>query len=161
MKRITLEQAAKYIPLDDDLVNRKLHEAAYYALSPYPDPEMASKGWEKVTYYFHKKVDAYVNREGEGNQWVYILSNPSIPNALKIGFTNLTPELRAKQLSYSTGVVVPFKVAWAFRCFDGNLMENEVHIALKEYRISNQREFFQVDLEEAKSIITLIGKKYT
>jgi hypothetical protein len=40
-------------------------------------------------------------------------------------------------------------------------MENEVHTALNEYRISNQREFFQVDLEEAKNIITLIGKKYT
>ena len=40
-------------------------------------------------------------------------------------------------------------------------MENEIHEALKEYRISNQREFFRVDLEEAKNIITLIGKKYT
>ena len=38
MKKITLEQAKKYIPLDDDLVNRKLHEAEYYTLSPYPDP---------------------------------------------------------------------------------------------------------------------------
>lgn len=40
-------------------------------------------------------------------------------------------------------------------------MESEVHQALKEYRINNQREFFQIDLEEAKNIITLIGKKYT
>jgi hypothetical protein len=40
-------------------------------------------------------------------------------------------------------------------------MEAEVHETLKEYRISNQREFFQVDLEEAKNIITLIGEKYT
>ncbi len=80
---------------------------------------------------------------------------------MKIGYTNLTPELRAKQISTSTGVVMPFKVEWAFRCFDGNLMETEVHDALKEYRISNQREFFQVDLEEAKDIITLIGEKYT
>lgn len=90
-----------------------------------------------------------------------ILSNPSIPDVLKIGFTNLTPELRAKQLSSSTGVVIPFKVEWAFKCFDGNRMEAEVHSALKEYRISNQREFFQVDLEEAKSVIKLIGERYT
>ena len=40
-------------------------------------------------------------------------------------------------------------------------MEAEVHSALKEYRISNQREFFQVDLEEAKSVIKLIGERYT
>jgi len=160
MKKITLEQAAKYVPLDDDMVNRELHRASYYTMSPYPNSEMAKDGWEKVTYYLPKRNDTYINR-GDGNQWIYILSNPTIPDTLKIGYTNLSPELRAKQISSSTGVVVPFKVEWAFRCFDGSLMENEVHIALKEYRISNQREFFQVDLEEAKNIIMLIGKKYT
>ena len=160
MKRITLEQAQKYIPLDDDIVNRELHRASYYTMSPYPDSKMAKDGWEKVTYYLPKRNDTYINR-GDGNQWVYILSNPTIPNTLKIGYTNLSPELRAKQISSSTGVVVPFKVEWAFRCFDGSLMENEVHIALKEYRINNQREFFQVDLEEAKSVIKLIGERYT
>jgi hypothetical protein len=160
MKKITLEQAAKYVPLDDDVVNRELHRASYYTMSPYPNSEMAKDGWEKVTYYLPKRNDTYINR-GDGNQWIYILSNPTIPDTLKIGYTNLSPELRAKQISSSTGVVVPFKVEWAFRCFDGSLMENEVHIALKEYRISNQREFFQVDLEEAKNIIILIGKKYT
>ena len=160
MKRITLEQAQKYIPLDDDMVNRELHRASYYTMSPYPNSEMDKDGWEKVTYYYSKRNDIYANR-GEGNQWVYILSNPSIPDVLKIGFTNLTPELRAKQLSSSTGVVIPFKVEWAFKCFDGNRMEAEVHSALKEYRISNQREFFQVDLEEAKSVIKLIGERYT
>ena len=160
MKKITLEQAKKYVPLDDDMVNRELHRASYYTMSPYPNSEMAKDGWEKVTYYLPKRNDTYINR-GEGNQWVYILSNPSIPDVLKIGFTNLTPELRAKQLSSSTGVVIPFKVEWAFKCFDGNRMEAEVHSALKEYRISNQREFFQVDLEEAKSVIKLIGERYT
>lgn len=160
MKKITLEQAAKYVPLDDDMVNRELHRASYYTMSPYPDSKMAKDGWEKVTYYLPKRNDTYINR-GDGNQWIYILSNPTIPYTLKIGYTNLSPELRAKQISSSTGVVVPFKVEWAFKCFDGSLMENEVHIALKEYRISNQREFFQVDLEEAKNIIILIGKKYT
>ena len=160
MKKITLEQAKKYVPLDDDMVNRELHRASYYTMSPYPDSKMAKDGWEKVTYYLPKRNDTYINR-GNGNQWIYILSNPTIPDTLKIGYTNLSPELRAKQISSSTGVVVPFKVEWAFRCFDGNLMENEVHTALKEYRISNQREFFQVDLEEAKNVIKLIGEKYT
>ena len=160
MKKITLEQAKKYVPLDDDMVNRELHKASYYTMSPYPNSEMAKDGWEKVTYYLPKRNDTYINR-GDGNQWIYILSNPTIPDTLKIGYTNLSPELRAKQISSSTGVVVPFKVEWAFRCFDGSLMENEVHIALKEYRINNQREFFQVDLEEAKSVIKLIGERYT
>jgi hypothetical protein len=55
MKRITLEQAEKYTPLDDDTVNRNIHRASYYTISPHPNPEMASKGWEKVTYYLSKK----------------------------------------------------------------------------------------------------------
>ena len=55
MKRITLEQAQKYIPLEDDTVNRNLHRAAYYTISPHPNPEMARSGWEKVTYYLSKK----------------------------------------------------------------------------------------------------------
>jgi hypothetical protein len=142
------------------MVNRELHKASYYTMSPYPNSEMAKDGWEKITYYLPKRNDTYINR-GDGNQWIYILSNPTIPDTLKIGYTNLSPELRAKQISSSTGVVVPFKVEWAFKCFDGNLMENEIHEALKEHRINNQREFFRVDLEEAKNIITLIGKKYT
>jgi hypothetical protein len=159
MKRITLEQAKKYIPLENDEINKNLHRASYYTISPYPDSKIGDEGWEKVTYYIPKRSDIYINR-GEGNQWIYILSNISIPNTLKIGYTNLTPEIRAKQLSSSTGVVTPFKVEWAFKCFDGNLLENEIHGALNEYRINNQREFFQVDLEEAKNIITLIGEKY-
>ena len=38
MKKITLEQAQKYIPLDDDVVNRNIHRASYYAISPQPKP---------------------------------------------------------------------------------------------------------------------------
>jgi hypothetical protein len=35
-----------------------------------------------------------------------------------------------------------------------------VHDKLKAYRINNQKEFFHIDLEEAKEIITLIGTKF-
>ena len=37
----------------------------------------------------------------------------------------------------------------------------DVDGTLANVRISNQREFFQIDLEEAKNITTLIGEKYT
>ena len=39
-------------------------------------------------------------------------------------------------------------------------MEKDVHERLSEYRLSNQREFFQVDLEEVKEIINEIGECY-
>jgi len=160
MKLINLEQAKKYIPIEEDLVSQNLKFARYYTLSPYPDPEMAKKGWEKVTYYTSKRKNVFNNKK-EGNQWVYILSNPSIPNVLKIGYTNLNPELRAKQISSSTGVVVPFKVEWATKCNNGYELENIIHKTLKDYRVNNQREFFQIDLEESKNIIKLIMEKFT
>lgn len=160
MKRITSEEAEKYIPLDEDYKNQDIKQAKYFTLTSHPDPKKASEGWEEVKYYTSKRKNIYIGKE-EGNQWIYILSNPTIPNALKIGYTNLTPELRAKQISSSTGVVAPFKVEWALKCFDGLLFEKEIHKFLGDYRINNQREFFEIDLEEAKKIITLIGKKYT
>ncbi len=64
MKKITLEQAQKYIPLDDDIVNRNIHKASYYTIGPHPDPEMAGNGWEKVTYYLSKRNDIYIGGEG-------------------------------------------------------------------------------------------------
>jgi hypothetical protein len=160
MKRITLEESKKYIPLEDDLLSTANKQIKYFILVPHSDPDKAREGWEEVKYFTSKRKNIYIDR-GEGNQWIYILSNPSIPNLLKIGYTNLTPELRAKQISSSTGVATPFKIEWALKCFDGLLFEGEIHKALEDYRITNQREFFQIDLEEAKKIITLIGEKYT
>ena len=42
----------------------------------------------------------------------------------------------------------------------GDRVEGEVHHALKKYRVNNQREFFSIELEEAKKTIELIGKNY-
>ena len=41
------------------------------------------------------------------------------------------------------------------------LMEREVHKALDYCRVSSDREHFRINLEEAKEIITRIGKLYT
>ena len=112
-----------------------------------------------VTYYTARKRGIY-NKQGDGDQWVYVLENDSQPGLLKIGYTKLTPDARAKQISNATGVPLPYKVAWAYRCFNGELLEGEVHHALKNYRVNNQREFFSIDLEKAKETIKLIGKNF-
>ena len=98
--------------------------------------------------------------KGEGDQWVYVLSNPTMPSLLKIGYTKQTPEERAKQISASTGVALPYKVEWAYKCFNGERVEREVHHKLKSKRANNSKEFFWVNLEEAKEVITLIGDKF-
>ena len=155
MERITTQEAEQYIPLKENYSDKSLDSAAYYTLSPSPQGD----GWESVTYYTARKRGIY-NKQGEGDQWVYVLENDSQPGLLKIGYTKLTPDERAKQISNATGVPLPYKVAWAYRCFNGELLEGEVHHALKKYRVNNQREFFQISLEEAKQTISNIGNTF-
>ena len=154
MKRITVEEAQQYIPLKDDFTNKTIQDCPFFTLTPSDD------GWEKVTYYTARKLSVYVNRDGDYDSWVYILSNTSQPGLLKIGYTKNTPEERAKQISNATGVALPYKVEWAFHCYDGFGLEQEVHHKLNNYRVNNNREFFQISLEEAKGIIEELGKKY-
>jgi hypothetical protein len=67
---------------------------------------------------------------------------------------------RVKQLSRSTSVATPFTLEWAFRCFNAERLEGEVHQALKGHRIAKDREFFAISLNEAKETIQDLGEKY-
>jgi hypothetical protein len=156
MKRITEQQAKQYFPLKENYGNTGIENAAFFTITP----SKRGDGWENVTYYTEKKYGLYAD-QGEGDQWVYILSNPDYPKThLKIGYTKNLPEERAKQISSATGVIRPFKVEWAFKCFNGEIVEKMIHNKLRAHRINNQKEFFHIGLEEAKEIITLIGTKF-
>jgi len=155
LTRITPEEAKQYIPLKENYGNTDLENAEYFTLTP----SKRGGGWESVTYYTGKKLGLYSDK-GEGDQWVYVLSNPSSPGLLKIGYTKQTPEERAKQISSATGVALPYKVEWAYKCFNGETVEREVHHKLKSQRVNNNKEFFQISLEEAKEVINLIGEKF-
>jgi len=154
MKRITVEEAQQYIPLNEDFTGKTIQDCPFFTLTPSGD------GWEKVTYYTARKLSMYENRGGDYDSWVYVLSNASQPGLLKIGYTKNTPEERAKQISNATGVALPYKVEWAFHCFDGFGLEQEVHHKLDAYRVNNNREFFQISLDEAKDTVTDLGKRY-
>ena len=153
--RITTEEAKQFIPLKENYGNTEVENATYFTLTP----SKTRKGWEDVTYYTGKKYGLYSDK-GEGDQWVYVLSNPTTPGLLKIGYTKKLPEERAKQISAATGVALPYKVDWAYKCFNGETVEREVHHKLKSQRVNNSKEFFQIGLEEAKEVINLIGNKY-
>ena len=156
MERITLEHAKQFISLDDDFTNKTVQDCPHFTLTPSPKGD----GWETVTYYTARKLDMYANRGGDYDSWVYILSNPTQPNLYKIGYTKNTPDERAKQISNATGVALPYKVEWAYQCFNGEMVEREVHHKLKAQRVNSHKEFFQVSLEEAKENIILIGNKF-
>ena len=155
MKRITLQESQKYISLEEDFTNKTLQDCPYFTLTPSPRGD----GWETITYYTARRKDTYSDR-GTGDQWVYVLSNPTTPNLLKIGYTKNTPDERAKQISAATGVALPYKVEFAFKCFNGEQLEGEVHRFLSEFRVNNQREFFEVSLEEATKAIEELGVRY-
>ena len=150
IKKITEERASQYFSIEEDLLDSSIR---FYTKHEDDD------GWDKITYYTSRRKDIYSNR-GEADQWVYILSNPALPNMLKIGYTKNEPEIRAKQISASTCVALPYKVEWAFQCFNGEQLEREVHAELATYRVNQQREFFDIPLAEAQEAIEKIGKNY-
>ena len=156
MKRITEHESKTFIPLKENYGNTDVENAAFFTITPSERGE----GWEDVTYYTEKKYGLYAD-QGEGDQWVYVLSNPSLPKEyLKIGYTKLKPEERATQISSATGVPTPYKVEWAYKCFNGEIVERMTHQKLKAFRVNNRKEFFHISLEEAKDNIILIGNKF-
>ena len=150
MQKITIEQSNQFFP------SKGVENASYFTLIP------SSRGdqWEDVKYFTSRKKLSYTNRDGDHDSWVYVLSNPSQPGILKIGYTSNTPEERARQLSNATGVALPYVVEYAYSCWNGLELEKDIHERLNEYRLTKQREFFQIDLEEAKEIIEEVGKNY-
>ena len=156
MKRITEHESKTFIPLKENYGNTGIENAAFFTITP----SERGKEWEDVTYYTEKKYGLYAD-QGEGDQWVYVLSNPSLPKEyLKIGYTKLSPEERAIQISSATGVPTPYKVEWAYKCFNGEIVERMTHQKLKAFRVNNRKEFFHISLEEAKDNIILIGNKF-
>ena len=149
MKRITQQEAKQFIPCSEDYAN---NPPAYFTVTESKD------GWDEITYYTCKKRGLFFGREGD--EWVYILTNPAIPEMIKIGYTANDPHARAEQLSKGTGVPVGYEVAWAYKCYKGDRIEKEVHKYFKKQRVSPTREFFRVTLDEAKQIIEQIGGKY-
>ena len=156
MERITAEEAKEYISCKDDFTSDNIDNAEYFTLTP----SLKGEGWEDVTYFTKRPTTMYANRDGDFDSWVYIMSNPSSPGYYKIGYTKKSPEERAKQISNATGVIVPMVVEWAFHCYNGFALEQEVHNKLDAYRVSNQREFFQISLDEARQTVEEIGSRY-
>jgi hypothetical protein len=146
MKRISNEEAQNYVPYERT------------PLSPPPTYFSVFEdigGWEKVKYYTHRFRQSVSGSNGD--QHVYILESSSIPEMVKIGYTKNDPIERANQLSKSTGVPTPFNVVYSYSCFNGERIEKAVHKHFRKQRVSNQREFFYVTVNEAITIIESMG----
>jgi hypothetical protein len=82
------------------------------------------------------------------NGYVYILSNPSMPNLLKIGYTERNVGERVDELN-STGVPVPFEIEAIFGSPDAYGDEQAIHNLLAHHRLASNREFFSIELKQA------------
>ena len=88
---------------------------------------------------------------------VYLLSNPCMPGLVKIGMTKQEDlEKRMKEL-YTTGVPVAFKCEFACRVNNKDCakIEKALHTAFEPQRINKNREFFRINVEQAKAILEL------
>lgn len=81
--------------------------------------------------------------------YIYVLANPSTGGIVKVGKTRQNPIERAKELSSASGVPAPFLVVYHAYFKDCNQAEQFVHARLQNSRVSNNREFFQVDIPVA------------
>lgn len=90
-------------------------------------------------------------------EYIYILSNPSMPGLVKIGKTTTSPQQRMAELS-STGVPTPFVLELSLEVDDCHASEYAAHVALEKYRVARNREFFRISVPEAISqILPVIG----
>jgi hypothetical protein len=155
MRRISSEEAQKYVPYERYPLAK---DPEFYTI------EVDSDGWDKIKYYT-KRLRQSIGG-GKGDQYVYVLSNKSMPGMLKIGFTTNEVDIRAEQLSRPTGVPTPYDIEYTYSCFNAQRIEHHVHKKLEKKRVKGEKnkkdrkEFFYVDLEEAKKIIEQIGKEY-
>ena len=159
LKRITLEYAQGLIKVDDDLTDAP---AVYFTITPSNDPQMAAEGYEDVTYYTNRPKKIQIPKGMVGSQWVYVLTNPTMPGLCKIGFTKNKPSERVKQINAGTGVAMDFVVEWAFPCFNAHDVEQQVHKYLEDngFRVNKNKEFFNVSVNEAKAVVERIGEPY-
>ncbi len=93
----------------------------------------------------------------DSSSYVYVLTNKSIPGMVKVGYTARTPEIRAKELSRSTGVPTPYRVERQYiftKKTEAQKEEKRIHQLLQKKRVNNNREFFKVSPNEIDKIVS-------
>lgn len=88
---------------------------------------------------------------------VYLLTNPAMPGLVKIGMTTQEDIDKRMRELYTTGVPVPFECQFACRVkkSDCGKIEKALHTAFAPQRINANREFFRIQVEQAKAILEL------
>jgi hypothetical protein len=90
--------------------------------------------------------------------FIYVMTNDSMPDLVKVGMSKKVPTERAKELE-DTGVPKPYVVQYYAFFDDISQAEKEAHKALSEYHYN--KEFFKTDVATAIYHIENIGLPFT
>jgi len=84
---------------------------------------------------------------------VYILTNESMPDTIKVGITeNL--DRRVRELD-NTSTPLPFECYYAVEVENASAIEKKIHEGLDDKRVRQNREFFNATPEQAKAILEI------
>lgn len=93
--------------------------------------------------------------------YVYVMRCPAHGRDIyKVGYTDRDPELRARELSSSTGNPTMFLVVQAWAVTDGRAAENATHEELAKWRLSGNREFFQINYSSLRETLERVIKPW-
>lgn len=112
-------------------------------------------------YILAMKKQNNCTEEKKQRGYVYVMSNPSMPKMVKIGVTQQTVEKRLKALSKPTGVPTPFQIEYECEVEDCYKIEAALKAIFGPYRVSENREFFQVTVPQIIAVLQLVESKNT
>lgn len=156
MKQITPEEAKNYRKLNPSIdFLHGMHMATAFTREKEPDTQ-----WEVITYYSDIRTSAVDH--SDNFHYVYVLTNPSIPGIVKIGFTERTAYERLKEINSAPGVIIPWELRFTYKCPYGRALEGEIHSHLEDtgIRVNKRREGFAMSVNDAISVIEELGAKY-
>jgi hypothetical protein len=115
------------------------------------------KGVDTVALLFQEPACPKDDRPIKG--YIYVASNPNMPNLVKIGLTTRHEvEKRMRELSSPTGVPGRYKIEGYCPSRTPKIHEREVHEKLGQFREDKRKEFFTCDVPHAFAIIESVCK---
>ena len=84
---------------------------------------------------------------------VYILTNESMPDTIKVGITE-SLDRRVRELD-NTSTPLPFECYYAVEVENASAIEKKIHEGLDDKRVRQNREFFNATPEQAKAILEI------
>ena len=92
------------------------------------------------------------------SDYLYLMSNESMPNLVKIGRSK-DVEKRRRAMSRQSHVPTPFEVVWALPYIKSFDLEKAVHVQFENNRPNGSREFFTIDDEVTTDLILETAKQ--